>query len=78
MEITLLRQTLQKTIMKITTVSEHNPSVFDKKVNQLLQEGWELHGNPTTQTVAEQHQWDGGDINSHSVTTYTQVLKRNS
>jgi hypothetical protein len=64
--------------MKITTVSETSSKMFDAKVNQLLQQGWELHGPPTTQTVAEQHQWDGGDINSHAITTYTQVLKTNN
>lgn len=63
--------------MRITTVSEHDSKTFDAKVNQLLKQGWELHGPPTTQTVAEQHQWDGGDINSISVTTFTQVLKSN-
>jgi len=61
--------------MRITTVSETNPSVFDRKVNQLLKEGWELHGPPSVQTVPRHNTWDGRPY-SIPETTYTQVFKQ--
>ena len=61
--------------MKITTVSSTNPSVFDRKINLLLEEGWSLHGNPTVQTVPRLNTWDGKPY-SIPETTYSQVLKK--
>jgi len=75
LERTLLHQTKDPSHMRITTVSETNPSVFDRKVNQLLKEGWELHGPPSVQTVPRHNTWDGRPY-SIPETTYTQVFKQ--
>lgn len=63
--------------MRITTVIETNSSDFDSKINELLRHGWELHGTPTAQTVAQQDTWDGR-LRCWKETTYSQVLKINN
>ena len=62
-----------KTVIEIKTISFSDPKTFDSNVNLYLSKGWELHGAPSITTVAEQRTWDGR-VNSHKVTTYSQIL----
>jgi hypothetical protein len=61
--------------MQIKTVSSSNSDSFEREVNKLLAEGWELHGNPNIQTVAQQDTWDGR-LRAWSTTMFSQVLKK--
>ena len=61
--------------MKIQTVSTSYPDLFEKEVNCLLEQGWELHGDPQITTVAIQNEWDGR-LGGYSKTTYVQILKK--
>lgn len=63
--------------MRITTVSETDAADFDNAVNRLLIDRWELHGSPSMTTVPEHDTWDGEPY-SVLVTTYVQVLKKES
>ena len=60
--------------MKITTVSTTNKGEFDKEVNQLLKEGWELHGGPAVTSITHRGRWDGEERTS-LIIAYVQILK---
>jgi hypothetical protein len=38
------------------TVSEHDDGDFDRKITELLKDGWKLFGTPTT-TVGHSYNW---------------------
>lgn len=61
--------------MKIYTVSESRPDAFDKKVNDLLKEGYKFHGPAKITTNVMQKQSDlSGRLNSWESTTYIQIM----
>jgi hypothetical protein len=61
--------------MQIKIVTTEYSKDFEKEVNQLLGEGWELHGPPSMITTAHQDTWDDR-LRSWSTTTYSQALKK--
>jgi hypothetical protein len=60
--------------MKIKTITEINPEVFDMEVNKLLKQGWRFHGNPYIKTL-DHVRYDG---EHELVTRFTQVMVYNS
>jgi hypothetical protein len=52
-----LNKAMQRKIVKYELVSQRAVETLQQKVNQMLQEGWELHGSP----------WVGTHANGHAV-----------
>ena len=61
--------------MEIRVVSTDYSDVFEKEVNKLLKEGWELHGESVTSVTSHQDTWDGA-LRSYRKYNFTQILKR--
>lgn len=60
--------------MKIKVIKDYDAERFTHAVNDCLNSGWQLFGEPKIETVVEQKSWDGSPY-SNTYTVYHQIVK---
>ena len=62
--------------MEIKVITETNPVIFEKIINNLLKDGWELHGTPAIETTTKECWGHFKKLGEDIITTYSQILRK--